>query len=106
MKDNRLTSITIIKISHEFALEKQKKKAMIQEISLKSTNRSNALETPSFSIGSLVIRNPAVSQITTGYPPISIVDSIISRVVPAIDETIAVGFCATKKNHHHQIHFR
>ncbi len=60
----------------------------------KKSNRSKALKTPSFSIGSFVIRNPAVSQITTGYPPISIVDSIISRVVPAIGETIAVGFCA------------
>ena len=45
-------------------------------------------------MGSSVIRNPAVSQMTTGYPPISIVDSMISRVVPAIGETIAVGFLA------------
>jgi hypothetical protein len=80
----------MIKISHEFALENKNYSRNF----LRSTNRSNALETPSFSIGSLVIRNPAVSQITTGYPPMSIVDSITSRVVPGIGETIAVGFRA------------
>lgn len=66
---------------------------------LNLTHRSKARETPSCSIGSFVIRKPAVSLMTIGYPPKSIVDSITSRVVPAIGETIAVGFCAKKVGH-------
>lgn len=79
--------------SHVVALDEN---VSFEEI-FKEIYRSKALITPSFSIGSFVVRRPAVSQITTGYPPRSIVDSIKSRVVPAMGETIAVGRCAEQK---------
>ena len=41
---------------------------------------------------------PAVSLSNTGYPPMLTADSTISRVVPAISDTMAAGRCA-EDNH-------
>lgn len=53
-----------------------------------------ALLTPSFSITSTDSLRPAVSLNSTGNPAILTADSTMSRVVPAMSDTIAAGRCA------------
>ena len=63
-----------------------------------SLARLNARLTPSASIGLSVSLSPAVSEIRTGNPAITVLIDTMSRVVPASEETIAASRRASAFN--------